>query len=318
MTTAARRGRDGGAGRLAARHVRPCGAATAPASATGRRARPEPDDDAPSGPPRPCASLPRSWASISPRLREPASRAAITADDVRAAGGEGSDRAAPAPRVRAQPRLAGDRPQPRAAGGDPAGHDLPHGRLLRARGDAARARRLAAADRDRRALSHDRDPTRRSTRRGVDDSLLERDRRARGHRRRHRPRSRRAGRARCGHPHDRRARERDRATRRGGAVGLALARRAHRAPPIAVSNTGSYGSEAGTPILSPGTSVTLAVGLIAPRALVVDGQVVAQACLHAQLHLRSSGARRRRRSGGRSPTWCARSAHRERLGDLPR
>jgi pyruvate dehydrogenase E2 component (dihydrolipoamide acetyltransferase) len=44
---------------------------------------------------------------------------------------------------------------------------------------------------------------------------------------------------------------------------------------IAVSNTGSYGSEAGTPILSPGTSVTLALGVIQPRALVVDGQVVA-------------------------------------------
>jgi 2-oxoisovalerate dehydrogenase E2 component (dihydrolipoyl transacylase) len=45
---------------------------------------------------------------------------------------------------------------------------------------------------------------------------------------------------------------------------------------IAVSNTGSYGSEAGTPILSPGTSVTLAIGVIAPRALVVDGEVVAR------------------------------------------
>jgi len=45
---------------------------------------------------------------------------------------------------------------------------------------------------------------------------------------------------------------------------------------IAVSNTGSYGSEAGTPILSPGTSVTLAIGVIAERALVVDGQVVAR------------------------------------------
>lgn len=44
-------------------------------------------------------------------------------------------------------------------------------------------------------------------------------------------------------------------------------------PTIAVSNTGSYGSEAGTPILSPGTSVTLGLGLIAPRALVVDGEV---------------------------------------------
>jgi pyruvate dehydrogenase E2 component (dihydrolipoamide acetyltransferase) len=42
---------------------------------------------------------------------------------------------------------------------------------------------------------------------------------------------------------------------------------------IAVSNTGSYGSEAGTPILSPGTSVTLALGVIQPRAVVVDGAV---------------------------------------------
>ncbi len=45
---------------------------------------------------------------------------------------------------------------------------------------------------------------------------------------------------------------------------------------IAVSNTGSYGSEAGTPILSPGTSVTVALGVIEPRALVVDGHVVAR------------------------------------------
>jgi pyruvate dehydrogenase E2 component (dihydrolipoamide acetyltransferase) len=45
---------------------------------------------------------------------------------------------------------------------------------------------------------------------------------------------------------------------------------------IAVSNTGSYGSEAGTPILSPGTGVTLAVGVIAHRALVVEGAVVAR------------------------------------------
>jgi pyruvate dehydrogenase E2 component (dihydrolipoamide acetyltransferase) len=45
---------------------------------------------------------------------------------------------------------------------------------------------------------------------------------------------------------------------------------------IAVSNTGSYGSEAGTPILSPGTSVTLAFGVIGDRALVVDGDVVAR------------------------------------------
>jgi 2-oxoisovalerate dehydrogenase E2 component (dihydrolipoyl transacylase) len=45
---------------------------------------------------------------------------------------------------------------------------------------------------------------------------------------------------------------------------------------IAISNTGSYGSEAGTPILAPGMSVTLAFGVIAERALVVDGQVVAR------------------------------------------
>jgi 2-oxoisovalerate dehydrogenase E2 component (dihydrolipoyl transacylase) len=45
---------------------------------------------------------------------------------------------------------------------------------------------------------------------------------------------------------------------------------------IAVSNTGSYGSESGTPILSPGTAVTLAIGLIAPRPLVVDGEIVAR------------------------------------------
>ncbi|HEV8088565.1 MAG TPA: dihydrolipoamide acetyltransferase family protein [Actinomycetota bacterium] len=45
---------------------------------------------------------------------------------------------------------------------------------------------------------------------------------------------------------------------------------------IAVSNTGSYGSEAGTPILSPGTSVTIALGVIQPRPLVIDGAVVAR------------------------------------------
>ncbi len=45
---------------------------------------------------------------------------------------------------------------------------------------------------------------------------------------------------------------------------------------IAISNTGSYGSEAGTPILSPGTAVTMAIGVIAPRALVAAGAVVAR------------------------------------------
>jgi pyruvate dehydrogenase E2 component (dihydrolipoamide acetyltransferase) len=45
---------------------------------------------------------------------------------------------------------------------------------------------------------------------------------------------------------------------------------------IGVSNTGSYGSEAGTPLLNPGNAVTIALGVIAPRALVVDGDVVAR------------------------------------------
>jgi 2-oxoisovalerate dehydrogenase E2 component (dihydrolipoyl transacylase) len=45
---------------------------------------------------------------------------------------------------------------------------------------------------------------------------------------------------------------------------------------IAVSNTGSYGSEAGTPLLNPGHAVTVALGVIEPRALVVDGKVEAR------------------------------------------
>jgi pyruvate dehydrogenase E2 component (dihydrolipoamide acetyltransferase) len=45
---------------------------------------------------------------------------------------------------------------------------------------------------------------------------------------------------------------------------------------ITVSNTGSYGSESGTPLLNPGNAVTLSLGRIAPRALVVDGTVVAR------------------------------------------
>jgi pyruvate dehydrogenase E2 component (dihydrolipoamide acetyltransferase) len=45
---------------------------------------------------------------------------------------------------------------------------------------------------------------------------------------------------------------------------------------IAVSNTGSYGSEAGTPLLNPGHAVTVALGVIEPRALVVGGAVEAR------------------------------------------
>lgn len=43
---------------------------------------------------------------------------------------------------------------------------------------------------------------------------------------------------------------------------------------ITVSNAGSYGSEAGTPLLPPGVAVILGIGAIALRAAVVDGQVV--------------------------------------------
>jgi 2-oxoisovalerate dehydrogenase E2 component (dihydrolipoyl transacylase) len=45
---------------------------------------------------------------------------------------------------------------------------------------------------------------------------------------------------------------------------------------ITVSNTGSYGSEAGTPFLNPGEAAIVALGVIGPRALVVDGQLAAR------------------------------------------
>jgi 2-oxoisovalerate dehydrogenase E2 component (dihydrolipoyl transacylase) len=45
---------------------------------------------------------------------------------------------------------------------------------------------------------------------------------------------------------------------------------------ITVTNTGSYGSEAGTPLLNPPDAVIVALGAIEPRALVVDGSVVAR------------------------------------------
>ncbi len=43
---------------------------------------------------------------------------------------------------------------------------------------------------------------------------------------------------------------------------------------ITVSNTGSYGSEFGTPLLNPPGAVTLAFGVIGSQALVVDGDIV--------------------------------------------
>ena len=43
---------------------------------------------------------------------------------------------------------------------------------------------------------------------------------------------------------------------------------------ITVTNTGSYGSEFGTPIINRAQAAILGLGAIAPRALVVDGEVV--------------------------------------------
>jgi 2-oxoisovalerate dehydrogenase E2 component (dihydrolipoyl transacylase) len=86
---------------------------------------------------------------------------------------------------------------------------------------------------------------------------------------------------------------------------------------IAVSNTGSYGSEAGTPILSPGTSVTLALGVIQRRALVVDGAVEARLAATLSLtfdHRVLDGA-----TAGRALTdLVALLESPERLGGLPR
>jgi len=86
---------------------------------------------------------------------------------------------------------------------------------------------------------------------------------------------------------------------------------------IAVSNTGSYGSEAGTPILSPGTSVTLAFGVITDRALVVDGAMVARPAATISLtfdHRVLDGA-----AAGRALSdLVALLQSPERLGELPR
>jgi 2-oxoisovalerate dehydrogenase E2 component (dihydrolipoyl transacylase) len=86
---------------------------------------------------------------------------------------------------------------------------------------------------------------------------------------------------------------------------------------IAISNTGSYGSEAGTPILSPGTSATLALGVIAERALVVEGAVVARPAATLSLtfdHRVLDGA-----AAGRALTALVELLQSERaLRDLPR
>jgi pyruvate dehydrogenase E2 component (dihydrolipoamide acetyltransferase) len=86
---------------------------------------------------------------------------------------------------------------------------------------------------------------------------------------------------------------------------------------IAVSNTGSYGSEAGTPLLNPGHAVTIALGAIVPRALVVDGRVEARPACTLSLtfdHRVLDGA-----TAGRALTALVELlSSRERLHALPR
>ena len=86
---------------------------------------------------------------------------------------------------------------------------------------------------------------------------------------------------------------------------------------ISVSNTGSYGSEAGTPLLNPGNAVTLAIGVIQPRALVVEGAIVARPACTLSLtfdHRVLDGA-----AAGRALSdLVALLQSPERLGELPR
>ncbi len=86
---------------------------------------------------------------------------------------------------------------------------------------------------------------------------------------------------------------------------------------IGVSNTGTYGSEAGTPLLVPGCSVTIALGVISEWALVVDGAVVPRPACTLSLtfdHRVLDGA-----AAGRALTDLVRLlSSAEGLGDLPR
>jgi 2-oxoisovalerate dehydrogenase E2 component (dihydrolipoyl transacylase) len=88
-------------------------------------------------------------------------------------------------------------------------------------------------------------------------------------------------------------------------------------PTIGVSNTGSYGSEAGTPLLTPGCAVTVAFGAVALRALVMDGVVVARPAATISLtfdHRVLDGA-----AAGRALTDLVELLQSdERLRDLPR
>ena len=86
---------------------------------------------------------------------------------------------------------------------------------------------------------------------------------------------------------------------------------------IAVTNTGSYGSEFGTPLLNPGHAVTIGLGVIEPRALVVDGTVEARPACTISLtfdHRALDGATVGRALGA----LIALLGSRERLEALPR
>jgi pyruvate dehydrogenase E2 component (dihydrolipoamide acetyltransferase) len=86
---------------------------------------------------------------------------------------------------------------------------------------------------------------------------------------------------------------------------------------IAVSNTGSYGSEFGTPLLNPGHAVTIALGVIEPRAVVIDGRVEARPACTLSLtfdHRVLDGATVGRAFGA----LVGLLESRERLGALPR
>ena len=88
-------------------------------------------------------------------------------------------------------------------------------------------------------------------------------------------------------------------------------------PTIAVTNTGSYGSEFGTPLLNPGHAVTIALGVIEPRALVIDGVVQARPACTLSLtfdHRVLDGATVGRAFGALVELLESR----ERLGALPR
>jgi len=86
---------------------------------------------------------------------------------------------------------------------------------------------------------------------------------------------------------------------------------------ITVTNTGSYGSEFGTPIINRAQAAILGLGAIAPRALVVDGQVVARPACTLSLtfdHRLLDGATAGRAFGD----LVAVLASRDRLEALPR